>query len=113
MVNKIYGIIFITLIYSLIFVLLLVCCYYCNKSRSIDFQNNDLFICNRVNIRNIIVEDVGIDEECCICLEKLDNNLYKMRCCNKYLHNKCLSNHIVYKHTNGLEITCPLCREII
>ena len=51
-----------------------------------------------------------ICEECCICLEILDEDL-KLLPCKHIIHNKCIlkMNNSECKSKNK----CPLCREII
>ena len=46
-----------------------------------------------------------IDEECCICLENIDNTSYIITPCNHMFHICCLAKTI-----KTLNYNCPLCR---
>ena len=51
--------------------------------------------------------DTDIDTKCCICLEKLTNNIsIKLNCCHHSIHLDCITNY--WKQNNN--IICPLCR---
>jgi hypothetical protein len=51
--------------------------------------------------------DINIDN-CCICLEKLENNKYKIPECKHEFHNECLLTY--FRVSNNT--SCPLCRNI-
>ena len=72
----------------------------------------NLFILENQVIQNN-VERIEIDYECCICLEDLETNLHKTKCCSKYIHTKCLVDYIMFKVNNRKKVTCPYCRQDI
>jgi hypothetical protein len=51
--------------------------------------------------------EINIDN-CCICLEKLENNKYKIPECKHEFHNECLLTY--FRVSNNT--SCPLCRNI-
>jgi hypothetical protein len=51
--------------------------------------------------------DINIDN-CCICLEKMENNKYKIPECKHEFHNECLLTYFRVSHNTS----CPLCRNI-
>jgi hypothetical protein len=51
--------------------------------------------------------EINIDN-CCICLEKLENNKYKIPECKHEFHNECLLTYFRISHNTS----CPLCRNI-
>lgn len=51
--------------------------------------------------------DINIDN-CCICLEKMENNKYKIPECKHEFHNECLLTY--FRVSNNT--SCPLCRNI-
>ena len=55
---------------------------------------------------SIIIEYINVEEDCPICLEKLDGKIGHLEC-NHYFHEKCL-NQWVKKSTNK---DCPICRK--
>jgi len=45
------------------------------------------------------------EEECCICLEPIEESkMVTLRCCHKF-HGQCLCNHLVH------DGRCPICRD--
>lgn len=112
------SIVIVISIYLILAILCLFTCYIYVKrlkyhERIINFNNYDLYVVNQLEYENEINLETDLNEECCICLEKMQNNLTKTKCCNKYLHNQCLVDYIIFKIRNRIEITCPLCREKI
>ena len=55
---------------------------------------------------SIIIEYITIEEDCPICMEKLDGKVGHLEC-NHYFHEKCL-NEWVKKSINK---DCPICRK--
>ena len=51
--------------------------------------------------------EINIDN-CCICLEKLENNKYKIQECKHEFHNECLLTY--FRVSNNT--SCPLCRNV-
>jgi len=51
--------------------------------------------------------EINIDN-CCICLEKLENNKYKIPECKHEFHNECLLTY--FRVSNNT--SCPLCRNV-
>jgi len=51
--------------------------------------------------------NINIDN-CCICLEKMENNKYKIPECKHEFHNECLLTY--FRVSNNT--SCPLCRNI-
>ena len=51
--------------------------------------------------------EINIDN-CCICLEKLENNKYKIKECKHEFHNECLLTY--FRVSNNT--SCPLCRNV-
>lgn len=112
----------IVIVISIYITLCIVClftCYIYVKSlkynqRQINFNNHDVYIINQLEYDNLeIAPNIYINEDCCICLEPMEYNLTKTKCCNQYIHNKCLVDYIIFKYRNRSEIICPLCRSKI
>ena len=55
---------------------------------------------------------IEINQECCICLEYLNLNTSKLKCCDNEIHNKCIYDIFVHEPVvdNKVFFTCPLCR---
>lgn len=51
--------------------------------------------------------EINIDN-CCICLEKIENNKYKIQECKHEFHNECLLTY--FRVSNNT--SCPLCRNV-
>ena len=114
------SIVIVLSIYITLGILCMLTCYIYVKilkhnKREIDLENYDLYVINAVEYDNEIPLPpiIQINEDCCICLEPMEHNLTKTKCCNQYLHNKCLVDYIIFKYKNRLEIICPLCRSKI
>lgn len=62
-------------------------------------------ICKTIHVYEpvTVIDDVK-DESCCICLNKLSENVIKLKC-NHYFHNNCISDWF------GVNMSCPICRE--
>ena len=52
--------------------------------------------------------EINIDNCCSICLEKMENNKYKIPECKHEFHNECLLTY--FRVSNNT--SCPLCRNI-
>jgi hypothetical protein len=48
-------------------------------------------------------------DECCICLDYLDKNLFTLTCCNNTIHNYCMVNWLEPSKSD----TCFLCKQKI
>ena len=55
---------------------------------------------------SIIIEHIDVEEDCPICMEKLDGKIGHLAC-NHYFHEKCLKNWI---NTSPYS-NCPMCRK--
>lgn len=109
------SIVIVISIYIILGILCLITCYIYVKRlktdrREINYDNNDLYLINQLEYDNEITPELNIKEDCSICLESMEYNLTKTKCCKQYIHNKCLVNYILYKYKNREEIICPLCR---
>lgn len=60
--------------------------------------------------QNYVIE---INQECCICLDYLNLNTSKLKCCYNEIHNKCIYDMFVHERVvdNKVIFTCPLCRK--
>tara|TARA_A100001015_G_C14970099_1_gene704717 strand:- start:726 stop:1088 length:363 start_codon:yes stop_codon:yes gene_type:complete len=113
--------ILLTLIYFVIIVttfLIISYLYVRFCKERINFENYEIYNINQLeyDTSDIIqnnIEKIEIDYECCICLEDLETNLHKTKCCKKYIHTKCLVDYIMFKVNNRKKVTCPYCRQDI
>ena len=55
---------------------------------------------------SIIIEYINVEEDCPICLEKLDGKIGHLEC-NHYFHEKCLNQWV----KNSINKDCPICRK--
>jgi len=69
----------------------------------IELRNRDTY--DTCDLSDCVIDD---DEECCICLNTLDNVYVVLDCCKKQLHKQCLISWMCYG--NYIELRCPMCR---
>ena len=68
------------------------------------------------NFIHIIMNEFSLDiyNECCICLDNINknnNNITTLKCCNNYIHTKCLFMTFMSFFNSYINtINCPLCR---
>jgi hypothetical protein len=50
--------------------------------------------------------------ECFICLNEIDisKNIFYLKCCNHYLHDKCIKTWLYHSKNNDIN-RCPYCRK--
>jgi hypothetical protein len=52
--------------------------------------------------------------DCSICFDKIKKNEYsRMLNCNHRFHKKCIDKWLYIAYTNGNQINCPICRQIV
>ena len=67
--------------------------------------------CKTIDIQKFNSDYEGINEECPICLEAIDNNTITIRCQHSF-HTKCLEQWVKTPiEENGNNFNCPLCNE--
>ena len=75
----------------------------------------DVPILNEMLFKENIKYELNNNEECCICLNEindLSNGIIQLKCCNNYIHKKCVIKWIFTILKTGQNFTnlCPLCR---
>jgi len=78
---------------------------------------NFYFESNIKNRGKIIEVDPEPDEDCPICLKKLDDNVVKLKNCKHKFHNSCIlrwggETHLFDDATGYPVISCPICRTL-
>ena len=89
--------------------------YYAEASIFFDKQDNDpigikKYIKSRIFYK---INKTKTNEECPICLDKLQSTLckkYSTLECNHSFHNKCFEKHVKTQKNENIIVTCPMCR---
>ena len=71
-----------------------------------EFYNVEVTDIEKAPIPTIIVEYFDTEEDCPICMEKLDGKLGHLEC-NHYFHEECLKKWIETSPNSN----CPICRK--
>ncbi len=104
---------------ALIFIILIIIIlYFCKKDIIIDLRDREIIEFYEEDYNQQLENNTElINEICSICLEEIiynNNQIYKVKCCNKYFHTKCLNSYIIYElNHNKIKIICPNCRRDI
>lgn len=61
---------------------------------------------NNINTNLIISEDDT--EYCCICINTIEDEFIKLKCCNQSIHENCIIEYII--NINNDIYKCPICR---
>jgi|UniRef100_A0A6C0AN92 hypothetical protein len=62
---------------------------------------------NNINTNLTISEDDT--DYCCICINTIQDDFIKLRCCKQYIHEKCITEFITSINNNVYN--CPICRK--
>jgi hypothetical protein len=63
--------------------------------------------------KNMKIDIIEINTECCVCLDFLDIDVHTLKCCCNEIHIKCIYEMFVCKPiiNDKVIFTCPLCRK--